>query len=142
MDYVSIILSAAKTAKVSGTLLLAICSHESNNFTQTFVQYDGGSPSHGICMVKESTARFLGYKGTTKNLHNPSINAKYSALYLKYQLDRYEGDTCKATAAYNAGKFNESKKYPGKPRNLKYIKRVQEKLPDGHQKLLSCEDTQ
>ena len=114
-DYVTILLNAAKAAKVSGTLLVAICSHESGNFRLNFAPHDHGSPSFGICQVKEDTAKLFGFKGDPQLLMNPEINAKYAALYLRKQLERYSGDICKATAAYNAGRFNESKKSPGKP---------------------------
>ena len=53
MDVTTIILNAAKVAKVSGALLLAICSHESNNFTMNYAHNDKGSPSFGSCQLKE-----------------------------------------------------------------------------------------
>lgn len=137
MDYVTIILSAAKAAKVSGTVLLAICMNESglNNVT---VQHDGGSPSIGICQVKYETAKMLGYEGKASGLTKPEENAKWAAEYLRFQNERYDGDMCKAVAAYNAGRYNESKIVPGCPRNLKYVKKVQAKLSREEQRHLSC----
>src|SRR5581483_1377227 len=131
MYYLSVIMKAAKIAKVSGTLLFAICSYESNGFTVQINKVDGGSPSYGICHVKEGTARMLGFKGKTLELMNPVTNAKWAARYLAYQVSRYgEEDWCKLTAAYNAGSFNESKRFPGYPRNLKYVRRVQKYLAE------------
>jgi soluble lytic murein transglycosylase-like protein len=138
MTYTAIILKWAKTVGVSGKLLLAICSYESN-LTNVVVYHDGGSPSYGICQVKYGTAQMLGFKGKAQDLVDPRVNAKWAALYLKSQIDRYDGDWCKAAAAYNAGTFNESKKFPGKPRNLKYIRRIQAKLPEALRPKLSCE---
>jgi len=137
MTYTAIILAAAKAAKVSGSLLLAICSYETN-LTNVTVYHDGNSPSYGICQIKHETAQTLGFKGKAEDLTNPQINAEYAAKYLKYQIDRYDENLCKAVAAYNAGSFNESKKFPGKPRNLKYVRRVQKNLDDDLKDSLSC----
>lgn len=139
MTFVAIILSAAKKVGVSGSLLLAICSHESN-LKNVFVPHDGGSPSIGICQVKEDTAKMLGYKGNAKGLMNPTINAEWAARYLKYQAERYgEHNWCKIAAAYNAGSFNESSKFPGIPRNIKYVRKVQAKLEDHLYHKMSCD---
>lgn len=157
MTLTATILAAAKAAGVPGALFLAICTHEShlNNVT---VPHDGGSPSYGVCQIKEDTARELGFtgivtgptvesdifdgalepKGTPEGLMIPSVNAKYAAKYLKKQLDRYEGDWCKATAAYNAGSYSPSSKIPGKPRNLRYVKSVVLYLDDEHKDFLIC----
>lgn len=140
MTYSAIILAAAKAMKVSGVLLLAICSYETN-LTNVTVYHDGKSPSYGICQVKFETATtVLGFKGKAEDLVNPKTNAKWAAKYLAYQESRY-GDTdwCKIVAAYNAGSYNESRKIPGKPRNLKYVRRVQKRLPEEFQSMLSCE---
>jgi soluble lytic murein transglycosylase-like protein len=138
MTYEAIILAAAKAAKVSGALLLAICTHESglNNIT---VPHDGGSPSYGICQVKYDTAKLMGFTGKPEDLIIPKVNAKWAAAYLKYQEERYDGNWCKIAAAYNAGKYNESKKKPGCPRNLAYVKHVQDKLDDSLQPRMSCD---
>lgn len=125
MNYVSIITLAAKKVGVSASLLLAICSHESGGFKYSHNENDNGSPSYGICQMKEATAKQMGFKGTNKVLSTPKTNALWAARYLKWQLDRYNNDICKAVAAYNAGSYNESKKKPGYPKNLKYVKNVQ-----------------
>lgn len=139
MTYTAIILAAAAKAKVAGALLLAICTYETN-LTNVTVYHDGGSPSYGICQVKYDTAKHMGFKGRPEDLVNPAVNAKFAAKYLKYQEERYgAADWCKLTAAYNAGTFNESKKTPGKPRNLVYVRRVQKKLADEFKPRLSCE---
>lgn len=125
---VSIILSAAKAAHVSGALLLAICTHESG-LKNVWVPHDGGSPSIGICQIKYGTAKQLGFKGVAKDLMKPEVNAEYAAKYLAYQESRYGADNwCILAAAYNAGSFNESTKQPGHPRNMKYIRHIQENL--------------
>lgn len=137
MIYETIILAAAKAAKVSGALLLAICTHESN-LKNVKVPNDGGSPTYGICQVKYETAQMMGFDGKPKDLMDPSTNAKYAAAYLKYQKERYDSDWIKATAAYNAGTYNESSKIPGCPRNLKYIRLVKKKLDESLRHRLTC----
>ena len=135
-----IILKAAKTAKISGVVLLAICTHETH-LSNVKVQYDGGTPSYGICMVKQETAEFLGYHGKPEGLMDPATNAKYAALYLKYQHERYDGDWCKTVAAFNAGRYNESKIMPGYPRNLKYVNKVRKLLTKSSTENLVCGKT-
>jgi hypothetical protein len=137
MDIVSIILNAAKAAHVSGVLLLAICSHESNEFKTNYVELDNGSPSHGFCQVKLDTAIQLGFKGNPEQLREPKVNARYAALYLKYQVDRYGDDWCRITASYNSGSYVESENL-GYPKNLNYVRLVQRKLPEDFKDRLSC----
>jgi soluble lytic murein transglycosylase-like protein len=136
--YLSIITAAAKAAHVPIMLLYSICAHESRDFTLDYAMYDGGSPSYSVGQVKEDTARMLGFKGEPMELRNPKVGIKYSALYLKYQLDRYDGDWVKATSAYNAGTYNESDKTIGCPRNLKYILLVKAKLKATLRYKLEC----
>lgn len=138
MSYIAIIVLAAKKVSVSSALLLAICTHESG-LTNTLVPHDGGSPTYGVCQVKYDTAKMLGFTGKAKDLMVPEVNAKWAAKYLKFQHERYDGDWCKAVAAYNSGTYNESKKVPGKPRNLKYVRNVQKKLDEDLQSKLSCD---
>jgi len=143
MEVTTIILNAAKVAKVSGTLLLAICSHESNNFTMNYVPHDHGSPSYGQCQVKKNTAELLGFKGKPEDLMNPETNIKYAALYLAYQQNRYgEDDWVMLTSAYNAGSYLPSAKVVGCPRNLKYVRLVKKKLPLEYQNRLDCGKTE
>lgn len=139
MTYTETVVAAAKAFKVSSSLLLAICTHESGGLKNVLVPHDHGTPTYGICQVKAGTAEMFGYKNEGTGLMDPATNAKYAALYLRYQLDRYDQDPCMSVAAYNAGSFNESTKVPGKPKNLRYVRLVQEQLPVGERHLLSCE---
>jgi soluble lytic murein transglycosylase-like protein len=127
------LIKAAKYAGVSPSLLVAICMTESN-LRNVDVMDDGGSPSYGICQVKLETAKWMGEiynKSLLKDLKESDIrkpyrNAKAAAWYLKYQIERYSGDYCKAVAAYNAGSFRESIKKPGLPFNWRYLTKVKE----------------
>lgn len=138
MTYSTIIATAAKAAKVSVTLLYAICAHESKDFTLDFSEYDNGSPSYSVCQVKEETAKMLGFSGNPEKLRNAIVGAKYAALYLKYQQERYGEDWIKLVSSYNAGSYAESRKVRGCPRNLKYLRLVRQKLPEHLQSKLDC----
>lgn len=142
MTYTETVVAAAKAYKVSSALLLAICTHESGGLKNVLVPHDSGSPTYGICQVKEGTAKMFGYKSEGTGLMDPATNATYAAKYLRYQLDRYDGNWCMSVAAYNAGSFNESTKAPGKPKNLKYVRLVQDQLSESEKNLLSCEPTE
>ena len=139
MDIVSTIINAAKAAKVSGVLLLAICQHESNNFSMNYSADDKGSPSYGVCQVKLKTGRMLGFHGNPSDLINPKTNAKYAAQYLSYLQSRYgEHDWLLLVAAYNSGSYHPSNRVRGCPKNLKYIRKVRQRLPEGFRNRLDC----
>jgi soluble lytic murein transglycosylase-like protein len=157
----AIIMAAAAQVGVPGELLLAICKQESA-LTNVVVPMDGFSSSFGICQLKESTVRHLGFRGEASGplvftkkkgfrgdlepygkphgLMNPRVNAHYAALILKQNLERYNGDWMMATASYNSGTYRPTKikKYLGCPRNLKYILLVKRKLPDDMKVMLNC----
>jgi soluble lytic murein transglycosylase-like protein len=137
MSFTLIILAAAKKIGVSGSLLLAICTHESG-LNNVYLHHDGGSPTYGVCQIKYETAKMVGFTGEAKELMTPKINAEWAATYLKFQKSRYGGDWVKSTAAYNSGTYVESKKVPGCPKNLQYVKYVQKKLDEKLQDKLSC----
>lgn len=137
MTYLSIITAAAKAAHVSAVLLFAICSHESNGFIYDYTLYDNGTPSYSVCQIKENSARQLGFTGDAMKLRDPRVGIKYAALYLKYEQDRYGDNWSKITSAYNAGSYTEGK-VKGCPKNLKYLKLVQAKLPENLRDKLEC----
>lgn len=104
-------------------LLKAICKVESSGLSIQVVNNDGGSASYGPCQVKLTTAQFIDNVYHIKNkvcsetLHIPNINIQYAAMYLKWQLKRYNDDFFEATIAYNMGSY-----FPG--HGYKYISKV------------------
>jgi soluble lytic murein transglycosylase-like protein len=84
-------------------VLAATCFIESSYNVKAIHHDDGGENSVGVCQVKLSTAKWLGFKGTEKQLMKPEINVYYAAKYLKHQLKRYKGDVARALTAYNRG---------------------------------------
>ena len=65
----------------------------------------------GLMQIQPATARFIADKsgGTAfelRDLGTPHINIAYGSWYLRYLLDRYDGNEVLAVAAYNGGETN------------------------------------
>lgn len=83
-------------------LLSSLCYVESKHNPAAIHHDDGGSNSIGICQIKLSTAKDLGFDGTEKDLLNPSDNILIAGLYLKHQINRYNSIQ-RGVIAYNKG---------------------------------------
>lgn len=115
--YSYLFIKYATMYKISPILLSAVCWVESSH-TNVINYNDFGSPSIGICQIKNNTAKQMGFKNA--RLINPSVNVQVAAKYLRYQLDRYKSIN-HAVAAYNSG----SVKYKGNEFvNKKYVRKV------------------
>lgn len=98
-------LAVSQNLSLPPGLLEAICWVESNHKINAIHHDDGGSNSVGVCQVKLTTAKLMGYTGEEETLrNNAAINVFYSGKYLKHQLERYDADPAKAVSAYNAGR--------------------------------------
>lgn len=84
-------------------LLSSICYVESKHDISAYHKHDGKGNSVGVCQVKIQTAMMLGFRGSEKELMEPSTNVMYAAKYLQHQLIRYDGDTVAAIISYNRG---------------------------------------
>lgn len=84
-------------------LLTSLCYVESKHKITAVHKDDGGEDSLGVCQIKLSTAKELGFRGTVKQLMQPNYNVKYSAKFLRKQIDRYNGNVRKAVISYNRG---------------------------------------
>jgi len=65
----------------------------------------------GLMQIQPATARFIAQRsgGTAfelRDLGTPQINIAYGSWYLRYLLDRYDGNETLAIAAYNGGETN------------------------------------
>lgn len=83
-------------------LLASLCYVESKYDITAVHKDDGTSNSVGVCQVKLKTAKWMGFKGTEKQLMDPRTNIYYAGKYLSYQQKRYHSST-KAIIAYNIG---------------------------------------
>lgn len=97
---------AAIKYNVPVNLLKAIGKAESN-FNPNAVSRAG---AQGVMQLMPATAKSLG----VKDAFNPEQNIMGGAKYISQLLDKYDGDTKLALAAYNAGMGN-VKKYGGIP---------------------------
>jgi soluble lytic murein transglycosylase-like protein len=103
-------------------LLSSLCYVESKHNANIVHYNDKGSDSLGICQIKYTTAKELGYKGTPDKLvKDPKTNAFYAGKYLNKQLNKYNNYSC-AIAAYNAGKCRLNKN--GQIKNKVYVDKV------------------
>lgn len=106
VDLDEIFRKASDTYHVPVELLKAVAKAESN--------FDPGAESHagaqGIMQLMPGTARSLG----VTDAFDPEQNIMGGAKYLSQQLERYDGNTVLALAAYNAGPGNVAK-YNGVP---------------------------
>lgn len=83
-------------------LLNSVCFVESHMDVNKVHKNDGPSDSIGVCQVKLSTSKWLGFRGNDKDLLRPSENIYYAAKYLARNVKRY-GDIPRALVAYNQG---------------------------------------
>jgi len=98
-----IIRQQAKQKGLDPALIAAVIYQESR-----FRPRESAAGAQGLMQILPATADFIagrtgGTKFTHSDLATPQVNISYGSYYLKYLLDRYNGDTVTALAAYNAG---------------------------------------
>lgn len=104
MDIISVLFITMSTQHgLPPKLLSSLCWVESNHRVHVINYGDGSDDSLGICQIQYKTAKWLGFKGTKKELMLPENNIKYAAKYLQKQINRYNGSIEKAVIAYNFG---------------------------------------
>lgn len=87
-------------------LLSSLCMVESRHDINAIHKDDGKGNSLGICQIKYETSKLMGFKGTEKQLMNPTININYAGAYLAHQISRYNS-VQKGVIAYNQGSAKE-----------------------------------
>lgn len=99
--------------------LVAAVVHTESKFNPTA---RSGAGAVGLMQLVPRTGRWLG----ARDLRNPAENVSAGAKYLRYLTDRFNGDTQKAVAAYNAGEGN-VRRFGGVPpfrETRNYVSRV------------------
>lgn len=112
----------SQTFSLPPGLLQSLCFVESGYNPNAINQFDGGSPSVGVCQMKLTTARTLGFKGSEAELRKPKVNIYYAGKYLSKQINRYGGNVHKGVAAYNSGSHKVNKQ--GLTVNRLYVGKV------------------
>lgn len=107
-DYEDIVNSVAEKYELDKDLIFAVIKAESN--------FDKDATSNknakGLMQLLETTAKDMAKKEKAfasienLNLHNPEININLGTKYLSMLIDKYNGDTLLALAAYNSGMGN------------------------------------
>lgn len=104
MDILLLFVAISSQNHLPPGLLNSLCYVESRHNPKAIHHDDGaGGDSLGVCQIKLKTAQEMGYKGTEKQLMQPSTNIRYAAKFLKFQLKRYDNNIAKAVIAYNKG---------------------------------------
>jgi soluble lytic murein transglycosylase len=98
-----IIRQQARDKQLDPALIAAVIYRESKFRDQT-----SQAGAKGLMQILPSTADYIAHKsGGTEfeqgDLATPQINISYGSWYLRYLLDRYDGNKIAAVAAYNAG---------------------------------------
>ena len=78
----------------------------------------------GLMQLREPTAKWcmetFDIKSDKTDLFDPELNIMIGCSYIRYLIDKYDGNTNTALAAYNAGEGNVSKWLKEKPDNPGY----------------------
>jgi soluble lytic murein transglycosylase len=109
LQHEDIIRQQSQEKGVDAALIAAVIYAESK-----FNDAESSAGARGLMQITPAAAKFIEKQsgGTTfklDDLSNPEINIRYGTFLLKELLERYEGDTAAALAAYNAGPGNADK---------------------------------
>lgn len=109
MPYREAVDNAAERFGVDRALIYAVIKAESN-FDPAAVSHAGAK---GLAQITDNTAQYvaemIGVEYGSGDSFDAEKNISLSAAYLRYLLQKYEGDLRRATAAYNAGEGNVDK---------------------------------
>jgi soluble lytic murein transglycosylase len=101
-----IIRQQAADKGVDADLIAAVIWQESKFRDQT-----SNAGARGLMQITPSTADVIeklsgGQTFEFNDLANPDLNIRYGTFYLRYLIDKFDGNTVAALAAYNAGETN------------------------------------
>jgi soluble lytic murein transglycosylase len=106
IHYAGAICQVAREERLDPWLLAAVVRHESG-YAPRAVSPAG---ARGLMQLLPSTAAWMagerGQKVGLADLFEPEVNLRLGAAYLRWLLDRYQGDEILALAAYNGGLRN------------------------------------
>jgi soluble lytic murein transglycosylase len=109
LHHEDIIRQQAREKRVDAALIAAVIYAESK-----FSDRTSAAGARGLMQITPEAASEIerhsgGTTFTLRDLSDPEINIRYGTFLLRELLDRYDGDTVAALAAYNAGPANVDK---------------------------------
>jgi soluble lytic murein transglycosylase len=109
LKHEDIIRQQSREKAVDAALIAAVIYAESK-----FNDAESSAGARGLMQITPDAAKFIEKQsgGTTfklDDLSDPEINIRYGTFLLRELLERYDGDTAAALAAYNAGPGNADK---------------------------------
>ena len=101
-----IIRQQAREKHLDPALIAAVIYQESKFSPRTSAR-----GAEGLMQILPRTAEFIaqrsgGTRFVPSDLATPQVNIAYGSWYLRYMIDRYDGNETLAVAAYNAGEHN------------------------------------
>jgi hypothetical protein len=117
-DYQQIIEKKSREYNIEPSLVRAVIKTESNWDSMAISQ----KGAMGLMQLMPDTAKVM----EVKNPFNPEENIEGGIKYLRYLLDRFNGDLTLALAAYNAGpeKIKKFGGIPPIPETQRYVKQI------------------
>jgi soluble lytic murein transglycosylase len=106
LRHADIIHQQAEEKDLDAGLIAGVIYQESRFRDQT-----SPAGARGLMQITPATAQYIanlsgGTRFVMEDLATPQVNISYGAFYLRYLLDRYDGDEVVALAAYNGGETN------------------------------------
>lgn len=106
LQHEDIIRQQAREKSLDPALIAAMIYQESK-----FQDRTSSAGAKGLMQILPGTAQFIAHRsgGTAfelRDLATPQINISYGSWYLRYLIQRYDGNETLAVAAYNAGEHN------------------------------------
>jgi len=103
LQHEDIIRQQAREKNLDPALIAAVIYQESK-----FEDRTSSAGAKGLMQILPDTANFIARKSggsafEVRDLATPQINIAYGSWYLRYLIDRYNGNETLAVAAYNAG---------------------------------------
>lgn len=122
LKYVKWVVQYTKDTDIDPVWVLAMMWQESRMLEESVSSHG----AIGLLQILPSTAKSFGVK--QQELHQPETNIRTSIIYLKYLMDKYDGNLRTTTIAYNQGEGNVAK---GKARPWYY-----NQVKEHHNKML------
>lgn len=106
LSYSEVIREQAADKHLDPALIAAVIYAETK-----FDPRPSAAGAEGPMQIMPGTAEFLARRSgattfTLSDLRNPQVNIAYGSYLLRYLIDRFDGNTMLALAAYNAGQAN------------------------------------